>query len=133
MRRSAAHEACVHGCMPEPQGARSTALIHALHCRAACTQAPPQTVHHTWCLIAAHAPARWGMHACMHARLRLLSGRIPAARVPCSHAHMWRVCVCGCAFSDKTLDRDFFMSSEEAQAFGLLDHIVTQREDSELA
>lgn len=73
----------------------------------------------------------------MHVRLCMLGGcqgcrcMYPAAMrvhacVACMHA-------CVRMRADKTLDRDFFMSSEEAQAFGLLDHIVTQRAEAELA
>ena len=29
---------------------------------------------------------------------------------------------------ERTLDRDYFMSSEEAKAFGLIDHVYERRE-----
>ncbi len=32
---------------------------------------------------------------------------------------------------EKTLDRDYFMSSEEAKAFGLVDHVYDSRDAAE--
>jgi ATP-dependent Clp protease protease subunit len=34
---------------------------------------------------------------------------------------------------ERTLDRDYFMSSEEAKAFGLVDHVYERREETETA
>ncbi|MEZ5773823.1 MAG: ATP-dependent Clp protease proteolytic subunit [Hyphomicrobiaceae bacterium] len=32
---------------------------------------------------------------------------------------------------ERTLDRDYFMSAEEAQKFGLIDHVLSKRQDAE--
>jgi ATP-dependent Clp protease protease subunit len=34
---------------------------------------------------------------------------------------------------EKTLDRDYFMSADEAKAFGIVDHVYERREDTETA
>jgi ATP-dependent Clp protease protease subunit len=33
---------------------------------------------------------------------------------------------------ERTLDRDYFMTAEQAQEFGLIDKVLTQREEAEL-
>jgi ATP-dependent Clp protease protease subunit len=32
---------------------------------------------------------------------------------------------------ERTLDRDYFMTAEQAQEFGLIDKVLTQREETE--